>query len=233
MKGMALAAIAAGCQAARLTPAAKQEFDCYVTALETRIAHQRPAAESVSGESRSLPGALLHHWRGAMFVPGAHRTDMLRLLRDYNHFAQYYAPEVESSRELSESGEIATVAMRLRYQKAITVVLDAQYEVRTGLASDRCGYGWSRSTPIWRVDEPGTAQERRRPEGDDDGFLWRLNSYWAFCEASNGLFIELQAVSLTRDIPFGLRWIVKPIIENLPRESLEFTLAATRSAVQQ
>ena len=69
-------------------------------------------------------------------------------------------------------------------------------------------------------------------EGDDDGFLWRLNSYWSFLEVPGGLLIECEAVSLTRDLPGGLNWLAGPLLEQLPRESLEFTMQATRSALQ-
>jgi hypothetical protein len=38
-------------------------------------------------------------------------------------------------------------------------------------------------------------------------------------------------VSLTRDVPVGLGWLVEPIIRNLPRESLANTLSAMRKAL--
>jgi len=76
-----------------------------------------------------------------------------------------------------------------------------------------------------------------RGEGDDDGFLWRLNSYWSFARATvddgnhAGLLIELEAVSLTRDVPLGLGWLIAPIIADFPRETLGFTLRSTKKAL--
>ena len=43
--------------------------------------------------------------------------------------------------------------------------------------------------------------------------------------------MECEAVSLTRDVPVGLGWLITPIIADLPREALEFTLRATRNAL--
>jgi hypothetical protein len=63
------------------------------------------------------------------------------------------------------------------------------------------------------------------------GFLWRLFSYWRFAEESKGVTIECRAISLTRDVPFGLGWVIEPIIKSLPRESLINTLKATREAL--
>jgi hypothetical protein len=176
--------------------------------------------EPVNGHTTELDGALLHHWRGAAFVPGADRRDMLTLLRDYDRFPIYYAPEVVSAQLLG-----GVLQMRFRKQAIIPVVLDAEFEIQDGLAGATSGYSFSRSIHIWQI------REQRLPEGDDDGFLWRLNSYWSFVQSHDGLLIECQAVSLTRDIPRGLRWLITPIVKDLPRASLEFTLNATKTAL--
>ena len=69
------------------------------------------------------------------------------------------------------------------------------------------------------------------PVGNDNGFLWRLYSYWRFQERDGGVYMECEAVSLTRDIPTGLNWLIEPIIRDLPKESLVKTLEATRHAL--
>ena len=71
------------------------------------------------------------------------------------------------------------------------------------------------------------------PAGDDHGFLWRLDSYWRFAERDGGVYMECEAVSLTRDIPAGLGWLIAPIIRQLPQESLVNTLRKTREALKQ
>jgi len=43
------------------------------------------------------------------------------------------------------------------------------------------------------------------------------------------LYLQVEAVSLTRSVPRGLGWAIGPYVESVPRESLEFTL---RSAVK-
>ena len=64
------------------------------------------------------------------------------------------------------------------------------------------------------------------------GFLWRLYSYWRFEERDTGVVVECRAISLTRNVPFGLGWAIEPMIEKLPKESLIKTLEATRQALQ-
>ncbi|HZD31844.1 MAG TPA: hypothetical protein VE779_09300 [Candidatus Angelobacter sp.] len=256
---VSLIALAIPGSAAHLGSAARQSFDRYVATVEARLARQHAIPdtylaalngdpslradtinelrtgssriESVAGGIREVPGGLLHHWRGDAFVPGAKAQDMQSLLRDYNRLALYYSPEVESSRALAEHAGTTTVAMRMVRQVVVTVVLDGEYDVQTQMTGTTRGYSVSRSAHIWEVDSPGTSRERRMPEGDDDGFLWRLNSYWSFVELPDGLLIECEAVSLTRDVPGGLRWLAGPLVQQLPRESLEFTLKATRNAL--
>ena len=40
-----------------------------------------------------------------------------------------------------------------------------------------------------------------------------------------------DAVTLTRDNPTGLGWLIEPFITSIPKETLEFTLQALRKAV--
>ena len=250
--------LAAPCLAAQLTLPAQEVFENYAAALEKRLAQQHASpdtylavfnlagteradaerhlrsgamrVEPVNGGTHEVSGGLLHHWRGTAFVPGGKAKDMLALLRDYDHLARYYAPEIESSHVLSDHGGVAAVAIRMRKRKVVTVVLDTEYDVQTGLTG-ASGYGFSRSTHIWQIEEAGTRNEHRLPEGNDDGFLWRLNPYWSFVELPDGLLIECEAISLTRDVPSGLAWLIMPIIKDMPRESLKFTLSATRNAL--
>jgi hypothetical protein len=233
--------------AARLSPSAEHAFESYVVNLEARLAqqHAKPETyfavgtepmsedlqvEAVNGGTWPVDGALLHHWRGAAFVPNATPNNMLKLLRDFDHLSARYAPAVVSSRALFDKGETARFAVRFREQRLLTIVLDAEYEIQTRLSGDR-GYSVSRSTHIWQIDHPGTAQERRRSSGEEDGFLWHLNSYWTFARVGQGLQIECEAVSLTRDVPLGLGWLISPIIADFPREEMALTLKATKNAL--
>jgi hypothetical protein len=41
--------------------------------------------------------------------------------------------------------------------------------------------------------------------------------------------IECESVSLSRDVPFGLGWLVNPKVEGIARESLQKTLVSLRT----
>ena len=239
-------------EAAQLTAQATCAFQRYVDQFERRLAvqHSRPGyaaivdargpdacseicVERVSTETWETAAAVLHHWRAGMLVPHATAAEMLALLRDYGHFAVYYAPRVEWTRAAMVNGPHAVVEMRLKQQKPIAVVFDATYVVESALFAPDRGYSISRSIRLQEVERAGTSRERKLPPGDDDGFLWRLNSYWSFVQVPKGLFIECEAVSLTRDIPAGLGWLITPLLQTFPRESLLFTVDATGRALRE
>lgn len=183
-----------------------------------------------SGISRT-PGALIHHWVGTVFIPGASLAQVLDVVQDYDRHAEYYAPDVVQSKKVAQNGGDYKVRYRLREKKILTIILDTDYEVHLHILDAARAYSVSYSTRISQVENAGEPGERELPPGNDDGFLWRLNSYWRFFDTGRGVYVQCEAVSLTRDIPTGLNWLVGPFIESVPKESLEFTLQSTRTAV--
>jgi hypothetical protein len=181
----------------------------------------------------SAPGALMHHWVGTVFIPGATLQKVLTLLQDYDHHSEYFKPEVVKSKTIARSdatGSDFKVYLRIERKKVITVVLDTEYDVHYRTLDPTRALSNSYSTRIAEVEHAGESGERQMPPGEDHGFLWRLNSYWRFAEADRGVYVQCEAISLTRDIPTGLNWFIAPFIESIPKESLEFTLQLTKAA---
>jgi hypothetical protein len=121
--------------------------------------------------------------------------------------------------------------LRLLKKQIITVVLDTEHDVQYEKLGEKSWRSVSKTTRISEVDNAGQPDEKVLPAGTGNGFLWRLYSYWRFVERDGGTWIECQAISLTRDVPTGLGWIVSPVIKNLPRNSLQNTFLATRKAL--
>jgi hypothetical protein len=183
-----------------------------------------------SGNS-STPGALIHHWVGTVFIPGVSLRQVLTLVQDYDHHSEYYKPEVVKSKTIEHAGNDFKVYLRLRKKKIVTVVLDTEYLVHYHSLDATRVFSESYSTRIAEINHPDEPDEKASAEGGGEGFMWRLNSYWRFVERDGGVNVQCEAVSLTRDIPTGLNWLIAPFIESIPRESLEFTLVSTRTAV--
>jgi hypothetical protein len=191
----------------------------------------RLATQDTAGKVIEAPDALIHHWIGAVFIPGTNLRQVLELVQDYNHHEDVYQPEVVRSQLIQHEGNNFKIFYRLRKKKVITVTLNTNHDVQYfPIDSTHCR-SRSVSTRIAEVanaDQPG---EHEKPVGHDGGFLWRMNSYWRFEEKDQGVYVEVESVSLTRDIPTGLGWLIRPFVTSIPRESLLMTLGSTRSAV--
>lgn len=189
-------------------------------------------AQSWSGKHPvPVPDGLIHDWIGATAAAGATMERTLAVIQDYDNHKNIYKPEVIDSKLVGRNGNEFQIHLRLLKKKIITVVLDTDHDVHySNLDATR----WccrSYTTRIAEVEDAGKAAERVMPPDTGFGFLWRLYSYWRFQERDGAVYMECRAISLTRDVPKGLNWIIEPIIRKLPRESVIQTLEATRRAV--
>jgi hypothetical protein len=184
-----------------------------------------------SGHKIEAPEAIIHHWLGAVFVPGANLRETIALMQDYNRHQDIYKPEVVRSRLLTQQGNDFTIYYRLRKKKLITITLNSNHDVHYFPVDSTHWYSRSYSTRIAEVADADTPNEYEKPIGHDGGFLWRINSYWKFEEKDGGVYIECESISLTRDIPTGLGWLIKPFVTSIPKESLEMTMGSTRAAL--
>jgi hypothetical protein len=247
-----------GC--AEPTPQAAAAFNSYVAAVEVRLFEQHhspaaflagpvstaqnqrlrsgdliiervtePATPSTTGE---FPGGLLHHWRGTAFAPGATAAGFAQMLRDFNSYPQRFSPQVLQAKVLAQPNGHLLASMRVRQKHVLTVVMDSTFDIAFGQLNPHEGYSISRSTAIYEIDAPGTSREHALNPAEEHGFLWRLNTYWTWEERDGGLYIQIESVSLSRSIPAGLGWALRPFVESVPRESLEFTLRSACNAVR-
>jgi hypothetical protein len=246
--------------AAELTQATLKAFEDYVRDTEERIRAEHATGDkflitgTLSQQERDaalaqmkrgevfvrkmlrgdgdLEDGMIHHWAGAVFIPGTTVDKALALVQDYDNHSKTYAPDVERSKLVQRKGNEFESFLRFRQKRVITVVLNTNHRARYTRISPQRWVSESKSTRIAEVEEPGTPSEKEKPVGNDTGFLWRLYTYWRFMEADGGVYVQCEAVSLSRDIPGGpLKFIIRPFVTGVPRESLQHTLLSTRKAL--
>ena len=242
---------APGAFPADLKPATVEAFDRYIQKTEQRLNMRKNflwADESAERSRRVRNGevvvepagpkpiseitdGLIHDWVGSVFVPGVTLAATLEHVEDYDH-ARTRHREVVASRVIAHKGNDFLVYMRLLKKKMITVVLDTEHDIHYYPIDATHCRSQSKTVKIAEVDNPGKKDERELPPGTGHGFLWKLDTYWRFQERDGGTWIECEAISLTRDIPTGLGWLIEPVIRSLPRDSLDSTLRETAGALR-
>src|SRR5271168_1960082 len=184
-----------------------------------------------SGKPIPVPGGIIHHWIGTVFVPGATLEQTLSFMQDYDHKVDYFQPDIVRSKILRQNGDDYFVLLRFYKKEIITTVIDTDQEVHYHVVDPTHAYSRSRTTRVQEVENAGQSDEKLDAEGHDRGFMWRMNTYWRFEEKDGGTYVECQAISLTRGIPMGLSWMVGSFVTSVPRESLTFTLTTARTAL--
>jgi len=158
---------------------------------------------------------------------------VLQVVRDYGRYKELYKPTVADSRVIATGEASDLFSMRLLYKSVfLKTALDTDYESGFVHVDDRRGYSISRATRIQEIEEYGAPAQHALKEGEGSGVIWRLFSIARYIERDGGVYIELEAIGLSRDIPASLRWIVEPIVRRVSRGSLSTSLQQTENAVR-
>jgi hypothetical protein len=178
-----------------------------------------------------VPDGLVHHWVGVIFMPGVKVDDAIALMQAYDRHAEVFAPAIVRSKFLGRNGDRFRFYLRFYVKKVIAVTTDTEHDGVFGRAGPDRAYSRLHSTRVAEVENAGTSGERQKPPGTGHGFLWRLNTYWRFVQGEGGTWVQCESVTLTRDIPLMLGWIIRPFVTEIPKESLTFTLVSLRKAL--
>jgi hypothetical protein len=183
------------------------------------------------GREIDIPNGMVHHWIGLAFVPGATLQSAEAVLDDYQDYQRIYAPKIRRSKVLSRDGRDLELYLQLYADSPRRVAFNADFHVH------RMNFGPARiasasiSTRIAQLQDPSRPNGPELPVGHDSGYLWRMNNYWRCEQKDGGVYLQVESISLSRDVPMLLSWFVKPIIHRVARETLAGLLDANRRAI--
>jgi hypothetical protein len=200
----------------------------------------QPRTTKNKGKEIEVKDGTIHHWMGWIFIPDTTVDKLLPWVQNYNQHSKFFK-EVEQSKLLANPNpETFDIFLRLsRTKMGITATFNTNHTVvyrrhGAGRASSR-----SVATRIAQLKNAGKASEMEYPIGEDDGYLWRLNSYWRFAERDGGVVVQCETVGVSRPLGTGLSILnlftlgkFKEIADSVARESLEDTLAAMRAGIR-
>ncbi len=224
-------------QRTTLSAESARAFDRYVTAAEadfdwrSHVPIDKEGVTIIPGGPNpliQLPDALIHDWVAAVFVRSATVEQVLAILQSYGDYKRLYAPQITDSKVYSHHDNQWRIYLKL-YRKAVfTANLASEYDVEYRWLSEGRWGMLSHSTKVAEVEDGVVL-----PVGTGHGYLWRLNAYWVLEQRPQGVYIECRAISMSRDVPVGLGWALKPVVAKLPRQSLRDTLESTVRALQE
>lgn len=216
-------AIPAWLPAQQVKPQTAQEYECYVEAAEARMAGRKPLTaagsqiQTVPGNGANphkISGGMIYDWIGVVFIPGTTVDRAVRMLQDYDHRPRYFPELISSSKLLCRTAtDRFGFTMRLKEPAVIDTQNDVVWE-RLDARHWRCR---SYSTKVTEV-------------GKQHNYLLRLNSYWRFAEADQGVTVEAQTITLSGEFSSLMRSLGSMMGIN-PEKSLRKTLGSMRESL--
>jgi hypothetical protein len=181
----------------------------------------------------SVPRGLIHHWVGAVFIPGARIKDLDNVVGDYSKYSEIYRPSLIKAELLGSTADEQKFSI-MWVQRVLLVTAAFYTEMDSTVCSlnSRQGYMTFTTTRVQQIENYGEKNERRLAQDTGSGYLWRLVSFARFEERDGGLYLELEVIGLSKDLPGSLRFLLSPVIDHIPRQALGTKLDQTRQAIQ-
>jgi hypothetical protein len=250
---LAASLFAAGIPLSHLDPATSKAFDDYIAAYEKTDPVQFAAAGKLwvdrqccrccgkaSGfddgkpvlearTNKDVANGSIHHYSGAIRVPGATIEMARKMMQDYPNYTKYFKNDIGASKgqrlpdSTAEDEHYTTDLLLVQSTLWINVTYDTKYDVHyRRLAKDR----WAVRSAAVSIREQKDAKDAAAghyPPGEDHGFLWKTNTYWHIRERDGGLDMQVDSISLSRPSPTGFGWWgnrrTKDAVEDMLRDT--------------
>jgi ABC-type transporter Mla MlaB component len=181
---------------------------------------------------REVPFGLIHDWMGAVFIANTTFDQVLAVVRDYERYKDFYRPAVIDSKPVALSNAEDRFSILLANKSLFRkTAIDSDYKSSQFRVDDRRRYVITQTTRIREIAEYGATSQHTLPEDQGTGLIWRLFGITRFEERDGGVYVEVEAIALSRDVPTSVRWLVEPLIRHVAKASLINSLQQTRDAV--
>ena len=180
------------------------------------------------GKPIEIPDGSIHHWVGVMFVSGASLKQALSFLQDYDNHWRTYKPDIRRSKLLEHNDDTFKIYLQFYKESPRHVSFNTEFEVYYTQIDAAHAVSRSSSLRIAELEHPEQPDSSEFSAGQEHGYLWRLNNYWRLEEKDNGVYIQVETIALSRDVPAIFAWFVNPLIQRVSRQNMATLLNATR-----
>lgn len=222
-----LAFVSSGLLAADLKPETGAAFDRYVKLTEDGFAkHQgfedflwldqhadqkslvwlgqsvvSPGRTLDQGAEIEVPDGVLQHWIGVVYLEGATLERARDAVLNFDSYKNFFKQQVAESKLNKRDGEQFDVFLRLYKRQVSAVVLNVNETAKYTLIDPARVTVACRSSRISEAEHSKKKKSSEPESATDDaaGYLWRLNLYWRLQQSDNGVYAELETLSLARE----------------------------------
>lgn len=219
----------AGLKAAELQPETVAAFDRYVKLTEDGFAANkgfnnflwvdhhpkdkslvwlgqsviRPMQTLDHGKEIEVPGAVLQHWLGSVYLESSNANiDNARgLLMNLAGYKDFFKEQIIESKVKKREGDNYEYFLRFYKKQFSTVVLNVDETGKYTLVDPLTWSFASHSTRIGEAEHPKNKKklDEDRPAEDGAGYLWRFNLYIRARQADDGVYVEMEMITLSRE----------------------------------
>jgi hypothetical protein len=200
--------------------------------IQQRVQHNEVVV--TNHDPRKVPQGLIHHWVGAMFVPNLTLDQMMSVLTTYERYSDLYKPLITKASVLERDGDnvkLTVVAMQKAF--SVTAAVETDDEVKIVRPAPNRVLITSTAVRVQEIADYGKPSEHPFAEAHRPGYVWRAVVLQRLEQRDGGVYVEFETISLSRGIPLEVRWLIKPLTDNLPRKLMLDMLNDTRAAAQQ
>jgi hypothetical protein len=222
-----LLAVSAGLPAAGLKPETVTAFDRYVKLAEDGSAQHQgfedflwmdhhskekslvwlgqstviPAPAPDQGAQIEVPDGVIQHWLGMVYLEKATLDKVHDILLNFNEYHNMIPLQIQDSKATKKDGDETEAFLRLYKKQLSAVVLNVTGTAKYTLLDPTRGIIVFHSSKIAEVEHPRSKKslDRERPAEDAAGYLWRLNFYLRMHQADNGVYVEIELITLARE----------------------------------
>jgi hypothetical protein len=178
-----------------------------------------------------VPHGIIHHYVAVVFIPGTTVPQSVALMENYARYPEVFKFGVERSKVLRHKSDDYEFQLRMFRKGNSSVFYDADFSDQYVVMDTTHCYRRSRSTRIAELSDVGKPSEHELPVGKDRGFLWRMNTDWSCEEKDGGVYVQIELITLSRNVPAVFAWLADPYIRSIPQEYVEQVLQAMRSGL--
>ena len=197
-----------------------------------RIRRGEIVVRPVAGQgTQEVPDGLIHDWIGGVFIPNATIERLLAVVNNYDRYKEIYRPVVTDSHSIASGADEEFSMTWQRHVLFVNAAMQGRYQAHEFVVGSHRGYSIVDATSIQEIEAYGHSDQHLLPPDNGNGFIWRIHTISRYEERDGGVYLEIEAMVLSRDVPASVRWMVNPVVHRMSINSLTTTLRQTRQAV--